>query len=528
MKKMTVLATLIFFASAAAFAQAGTADIDPKAIAVGAYKPVIKISYKPAAATAMSGGSAAIIVPAGFSPPPATLNANLTAAVMAGNVTVAVVDSINIAIDGYAVTINALTLSAGEELVVVYGNTGAGGIYPPMTPGKYIFEVMEKTSGTSAFEALDRQPYLYITNVIMDKSSASTVVRAGDTVTYYLTFRNLDAGYPVSMVTTWDTLPEGMEYLASSPPATSVTGSYLRWDVGNVLAAFSTSITVTARALGGIINHGDKCVNSASISAMHPISGRNDMEAKKELPVQGVKLETSFAVFPDNVHTYQDITLVMGITNAGNMMAVMVSGTAQVISDGGSAALYTSPSPAYASGLAMGQSAFFTWIYKGTGAGSIHFSGHARAMENTFTVTSIQAGTNHVNITEPTPTFTPAVPVETFTQVVTSVATPVVTPAPGEPLPDKVRTDKNYINLTNGDQVEIKYTVESYGKSYIRIYNLSGEEIRGFYEFTLEPGTHTAYWDGTNTAGKKVGKGMYFIAVTQPGGRTIKKIIITK
>lgn len=56
----------------------------------------------------------------------------------------------------------------------------------------------------------------------------------------------------------------------------------------------------------------------------------------------------------------------------------------------------------------------------------------------------------------------------------------------------------------------------------------NGEKIRGFYESTLAPGTYSAYWDGTNNSGKKVGKGIYFIAATQPGGRTIKKIIITK
>ena len=103
-----------------------------------------------------------------------------------------------------------------------------------------------------------------------------------------------------------------------------------------------------------------------------------------------------------------------------------------------------------------------------------------------------------------------------------------VTPTPIPAIPEKVKTDRNYINLTAGDKVEIMYTVESYGKSYIRIYNLNGEEIRGFYELTLAPGTYEAYWDGTNKAGAKVGKGVYFIAVTQPGGRTIRKIIVIK
>jgi flagellar hook assembly protein FlgD len=114
------------------------------------------------------------------------------------------------------------------------------------------------------------------------------------------------------------------------------------------------------------------------------------------------------------------------------------------------------------------------------------------------------------------------------TTPVTPGITPVATATPGAAMTEKVRTDRNYINLTGGDVVEIKYKVESQGKVTIRIYNLSGEEIRGFNENSLSPGTYSQSWDGSNSAGKKVGKGIYFIAVNQPGGRTIKKIIVTK
>jgi hypothetical protein len=276
------------------------------------------------------------------------------------------------------------------------------------------------------------------------------------------------------------------------------------------------------------------------------------MEAKKSIPVTGVILNAAISPFQLNAVTNQNITLVMGVNNSGNSAAAMVSGTVQAVSLGGSCILYSNPSPYYASALAPGATAMFTWVYTASAAGTLYFSGHAAGLENSSVITSAVTGSDYVIITDPTQTYTPtAMPTATYTDTAVIVltntftpqgtATPVntqqitpvstatpATPTPEPAIPEKVRTDRNYINLSSGDRVEIKYTVESYGKTYIRIYNLLGEEIRRFYEFTLAPGTYSAYWDGTNKNGSKVGKGIYFIDVTQPGGRTIKKIVVTK
>ncbi len=526
-------------------AQTGSADISPTAISLNAYNPVINITYKPGTFTAFNSGSLEIIIPQEFIPAPSTANNNLTAVIMSGSVTVKVVSAQDIAIDGYAVTINALTLTPGQVLVVTYGNSGAGGIYPPSTQGKYYFNMAEMRNTSVSFTALDQQPYIYVTYVEIDKSSQALSVKAGDTVTYYIDYKNLDAVNNLSGFSAWDTLPQGMSLFYSAPTAI-VNGNVLSWNPGTVLSSSAAvRITVVAKANAGIINFGDNCVNYASVSASHPTANLISMDAKKEIPVTGVRLTATLSAFPSSIVTNQNITLVMGITNEGNVSAAYVSGVAQVIADSGNALLYISPSPYSVNSLAAGATVMFTWIYRGTTAGTVHFSGQARGQENAFVVTSQSTGTDYVNITDPTPTYTPTpspaattvIPTATFTTSATPVITqPItpgvtvtpVTPTPIPAIPEKVKTDRNYINLTAGDKVEIMYTVESYGKSYIRIYNLNGEEIRGFYELTLAPGTYEAYWDGTNKAGAKVGKGVYFIAVTQPGGRTIRKIIVIK
>jgi hypothetical protein len=347
--------------------------------------------------------------------------------------------------------------------------------------------------------------------------------------------------------------------LLYSNPAASVTGNnVLSWGTGTVLASSSSNITVVAQANPGIINLGGMCVNYASVSAIHPAKGALSMEAKKSIPVTGVILNTTLSALSYNAVTNQDITLVMGINNSGNSAAGLVSGTVQAVSLGGSSILYASPSPFYSSSLAPGDTAIFTWVYTATTAGTLYFSAHAAGLENSSVITSAVTGSDYVIITDPTRTYTPTAtsipitdtpviistntptpqftaiaPSATSTPINTQQITPVSTathaiPTPEAAIPEKVRTDRNYINLSSGDSVEIKYTVDTYGKTYIRIYNLLGEEVRGFYELTLSPGTYSAYWDGTNSNGGKVGKGIYFIDVTQSGIRTIKKIFVTK
>ena len=560
MKKLTVLAVFLLMAGAV-LGQTGSADISPTAISLAAYHPLINIDYKPGTATAFTSGSVEIDIPPAFIPAPTTYSAgsNLSAVVMAAGVTQSVIAASNIYINGYAVTITPLTLSPDQELVITYGSTGGGGLYPPSAPGIYYFNMSEKRSLVSSFTALDQQPYVYVTYVTINKSSQALSVKAGDTVTYYINFGNLDTGNNLSQLSIWDTLPPGMTLLSSNLAASVTGNNVLSWGTGTVLASASSNITVVAQANPGIINFGVNCVNYASVSAIHPVKGALSMDTKKAIPVTGVILNTVISAFPSSPVTNQNITVVMGITNAGNVAASMVSGTTQVISLGGSAAVYAGPTPNYISSLGAGGTAMFTWIYRATNAGTINFSGSSAGLENSSVVASAPVFSNNVLIIDPTPTYTstsfptattvpptntPIVPTNTFTPQSTAPAntatavntqpiTPVYTVTPATPtpepaLPDKVRTDRNYINLSSGDRVEIKYTVETYGKTYIRIYNLLGEEVRGFDESMMQAGTYSAYWDGTNANGSKVGKGIYFIDVTQPGGRTIKKIVVIK
>jgi hypothetical protein len=128
----------------------------------------------------------------------------------------------------------------------------------------------------------------------------------------------------------------------------------------------------------------------------------------------------------------------------------------------------------------------------------------------------------------PAATATAIIPSETrittVTPEITKIITPVATPA-AEP---QVKLDKNYINISKGEKVIIKYIVEREGETIIRVFNLNGEVVRDFYRLRLGAGEHSAYWDGTNDTGNRVGKGMYFVVVRQPAGQTTKKLVVIK
>jgi hypothetical protein len=64
------------------------------------------------------------------------------------------------------------------------------------------------------------------------------------------------------------------------------------------------------------------------------------------------------------------------------------------------------------------------------------------------------------------------------------------------------------------------------GDCWIDIYNLNGELVKKFPRVSLKAGENSAIWDGSNNSGQKVGQGIYFIVVHQPGGTATSKLVV--
>lgn len=149
MKKTAITAMiLVLTAFVSASASTGTALINPVRLAPTAYHPVITITYKPPAGTAFDTGAVAVQLNHSFYPEPSTVTTSggqVTAVIMVNGQSPMNVDPSQITIDGFAVTINSISLGAADSLVITYG-AGTSGIYGPGQAGEYPFIISEKDS----------------------------------------------------------------------------------------------------------------------------------------------------------------------------------------------------------------------------------------------------------------------------------------------------------------------------------------------------------------------------------------------
>lgn len=552
-------------ASVYTYCGTGTASISPASLAPGAFHPVITITYKTAAANGISAGAVAVQVNPAFVPAPSNVTTDpgaVTAVIMQNGTNPVAVPQSDIAVDGYAVTINSITMQTADSLIITYGNTGTAGIYGPSNPGAYPFYMSEETSSTDmSFTALDSQLVIYVSNMVLSKSSLTDLIEAGNTVTYILTYSNIDTGNTMNSVSIMDSMPQGLTYISAQPSPSNINGNIYTWNIGSVASigvGGGTNITVTAKAAAGIASYGFTTNNYATVYGSSPANGSNGMAVSRTVNVEGAVLSSSITASPDMVAPGGIITVVMNITNSGNLNATNVTPLSPLSMAGsGTAVLQSTPMPSSISSLAANTSGSFTWTYSAGSVGAINFSSHYYADDNGQNIPNSNISSNNVTIQYPTPTGTPTLtgtqtpvlPTETptpqdtdtptFTVTTTTVpqktdsptATATSTIAPPTPVPTisgKVVMDRNYINIDKGDRVAIVYKVERDGNSWIDVYNLNGELVRNFYRATLTAGDHTAYWDGTNSDGKKVGQGMYFIVVHQPGGTSTRKLIVIK
>ena len=60
----------------------------------------------------------------------------------------------------------------------------------------------------------------------------------------------------------------------------------------------------------------------------------------------------------------------------------------------------------------------------------------------------------------------------------------------------------------------------------IAVYNILGQRIRTLLEATVTPGDHAVNWNARDENGARVPPGVYFVALTAPGSRIVRKMIV--
>ncbi len=127
-----------------------------------------------------------------------------------------------------------LVVPAGGVVTVTYAVT----VSIPLTNGVQIANTVAVSSTEVPTEATSTVTDVVASSHVLSltKTAAPQLIAPGDLVTFTLLY-TVTGDEPVIELQLRDTLPAGLNYVESLPPATSVNGNNLTWELGNVLTA---------------------------------------------------------------------------------------------------------------------------------------------------------------------------------------------------------------------------------------------------------------------------------------------------
>ncbi len=74
----------------------------------------------------------------------------------------------------------------------------------------------------------------------------------------------------------------------------------------------------------------------------------------------------------------------------------------------------------------------------------------------------------------------------------------------------------------------IRYDLPAPGRVELAVYNAAGRRVANLIDGDLEPGGHTATWNGVDEAGRPVASGVYFFRLTHGGESVTRKGVLLK
>ncbi|MCL2293957.1 MAG: hypothetical protein FWC36_03730 [Spirochaetes bacterium] len=86
----------------------------------------------------------------------------------------------------------------------------------------------------------------------------------------------------------------------------------------------------------------------------------------------------------------------------------------------------------------------------------------------------------------------------------------------------------NVINVSRGERAILMYELHRTGPVTINVFNLSGNVVKTLVRGVQPAGNYSITWDGTNTAGRRVARGIYFIRVVGPDIDEFRKVMVVR
>jgi hypothetical protein len=86
----------------------------------------------------------------------------------------------------------------------------------------------------------------------------------------------------------------------------------------------------------------------------------------------------------------------------------------------------------------------------------------------------------------------------------------------------------NLINPTNNEKAFLQYSLQTSGTVTIHVFALDGSIVRVLFRGRQGAGEYTFSWDGRNTGGQIVARGIYFVRIVAPGIDETRKVLVVK
>ena len=87
---------------------------------------------------------------------------------------------------------------------------------------------------------------------------------------------------------------------------------------------------------------------------------------------------------------------------------------------------------------------------------------------------------------------------------------------------------KNVINPLKGERTAIQYRLNQNASVSITVFNLAGDVVRVLQRGTQRTGDHIVEWDGRNSRGRPVARGLYFVRFVSSDIDEYRKVLVVK
>jgi Zn-dependent metalloprotease len=112
-------------------------------------------------------------------------------------------------------------------------------------------------------------------------------------------------------------------------------------------------------------------------------------------------------------------------------------------------------------------------------------------------------------------------------RILQSSGDPTDAPNLGAPAPARLALDQNQPNPFR-PETRISFAVPSRSNVELKVYNVSGQEVRTLVNDTKPAGAYDVRWDGRDAAGQRVASGVYFYRIVADGQSLTKKMTVMK